>query len=137
MDLKEFIKETMGSIAAATSELQRELADTGVLINPPVSHERDVYNPSRDTNFQRLVEKIEFDAAVTASQETSGAARAGLRVMSLELGASGERAVGSESISRVKFSIPITLPPTQEERENLQRFEERTDRIRPSTPPRY
>ena len=35
MDLKEFIKETITSIAEATSELQAELDAIGIIINPP------------------------------------------------------------------------------------------------------
>ena len=122
MDLKEFISETISSIADATIELQKKYAEHDVLINPPSAQSgNDVYHPGSENYTYRRVRDIAFDVAVTAGRETSGGARAGLKVLSIDLGGSAEHSAAQENVSRVQFSIPMTLPPTTDEADNTSR----------------
>ncbi len=67
----------------------------------------------------RRVQNVSFDVAVTASSEKSGGAKAGIRVMSIEVGAKGDKTVSAEQVSRVSFKIPITLKPSSHEATNI------------------
>ncbi|WP_299953799.1 trypco2 family protein [uncultured Roseobacter sp.] len=125
MDLKDFVKETIAGIVDATTELQEIYEEKGVVVNPPVSvQERDLYEENNADHTYRRVETIEFDVAVTASSETGGGAKAGLRILSAEAGLDGKRSHSSEEISRVKFSVPISLPPSKAEGDNRQARDE-------------
>lgn len=130
MDLKDFISETISSIADATIELQEKYASKSVLINPPSAQSgSNVYHPGSDNYTYRHVRDIAFDVAVTVGRETTGGAKAGLKVMSVEIGGAADHSTASENVSRVQFSIPITLPPTPDEEENAARRQARQDEI--------
>ena len=119
MDLKEFITETISAIVDATSELQGKYDEDDIIINPPSNRSSDeAYLPENSGYKYRRVQSIEFDVAVSASSDTSGGGKAGIKVMSLELGAKGEKSVSSEKVSRVSFSVPITLRPSSHEASN-------------------
>lgn len=135
MDLKEFIKETIVGIVEASRELQERFEKDGVIINPPVSlKERDLYEHEDTRHRYRRVETIEFDVAVTASSESSGGGKAGLKVLSFEAGGEGRHLRQNEQVSRVKFSLPLVLSPASIEGENKaaaqRQAKEQADRLR-------
>lgn len=126
MDLKDFIKETICGIVDATLELQASYEKSDVIINPPVSvKERELYEEDGPGHTYRRVEIVDFDVAVTASSESAGGGKAGLRILSLEAGIDGKHVRTSEQASRVKFSIPITLSPSGAEARNKEVLEAR------------
>ena len=130
MDIKDFIKEAIGAIAEATIELQTEYEETGTIINPPVSvKERDLYEEGGVGSTYRRVEVIEFDIAVTASGETAGGGKAGLRILSVEAGVDGKHSQQSEEASRVKFSVPVSLSPSGAEATNREATEAHRKRV--------
>ncbi|WP_109464019.1 trypco2 family protein [Albibacillus kandeliae] len=125
MDLKEFIQETISAIADATSELQERYTEKEILINPPSAlNNHTTYSPESRNYTYRRVQDIEFDVAVSASSEKSVGGKGGIKVLSVELGAQGEIAKADEHVSRVHFKIPITLRPSDKEKENRERKEE-------------
>lgn len=118
MDLKDFIKETISSIANATSELQEELKSVGVIVNPPAFTDRkNDFEPDDFRYTVRRVIDVNFDVAVTAESEVAGGGKAGLKVASFEIGGKGEHRRAQESVSRVVFNVPMTLAESQEEKE--------------------
>ncbi|WP_341368364.1 hypothetical protein [Yoonia sp. BS5-3] len=121
MELKEFISETIAAIADATSELQSKYADEQILINPPSAQSgSDVYLSGSRNYTMRRVQNISFDVAVTAATSKELGGKAGIRVLSLELGGDGTSAYSGEQVSRVSFAVPITLKPTEEEMKNIE-----------------
>ncbi len=119
MDLREFVEETIAALVEASMSLQDRYEESEVLINPPAPQSGSgVFHPGSGNYTFRHVRDVEFDVALTVGAETSGGGRAGLKVFSAEIGASGEHARSSEQVSRVKFSIPITLRPTKYEWSN-------------------
>ncbi|MEX0318872.1 MAG: hypothetical protein AB3N21_13010 [Ruegeria sp.] len=131
MDIKEFIKETIAGIVDATVELQEEYQDADVIINPPVSvKERDLFKEGGTSHTYRRVETIEFDVAVTASSETGGGGKAGLRILSVEAGIDGKHVSSAQEASRVRFSIPITLRPSGAEAINKAASEKQNQAIK-------
>ena len=120
MDLKDFIKETISSIAEAVVDLQADLGDKGVVINPPRVIDKataEVFDPE---------DRVSFDVALTASKESAGKGGGGLQVAVLGVGlnAGGEVAnrATAERVSRVAFSISIALPLSKHANERLKRL---------------
>ena len=121
MDLKQFITETVMSIVESTSELQRsyDLSHTGVVINPAVTGSNELlYQEGNISYSYRRIEVIEFDVAVSASEEADKGGKAGLKIWSAEVGLDGKKNARSEELSRVKFTIPIALSRSEVEWNN-------------------
>ncbi|WP_340245736.1 hypothetical protein [Sulfitobacter pontiacus] len=110
MDLKEFITETMTGIIEATNELQEKWGEAGVIVNPPVdSKQSNLFREGSTSHVFRQIQNVNFDVAVTAATETGGGGKAGLKVFSAEIGVDGTHLRQNEEVSRVQFSIPLTL----------------------------
>lgn len=115
MDIKDFVKESLIQIAESINEVNKELG------------ERSTYIPSGDINGEgvlftvikgketRHFLKIEFDLAVTVSQEQNTSGGGGLSIASFaNMGVKSEDKDGKEEISRIKFMIPMALPEKKE-----------------------
>ncbi|MEQ3659871.1 MAG: hypothetical protein ABNH21_13065 [Glaciecola sp.] len=113
MELKEFVKESIKQISEALIECNVELKDKGVVINPKSvqvnTDSSQAYGRiSTEIRHQsKVVQKIEFDVAVSTSKDQAANAGAKISVMSLSLGAEGDVNYGNKSESRLKFSVPI------------------------------
>ena len=110
MELKEFIKTAITDITEAVSELQEELKN-GTIVNP--SHTQGEHGKSVLVNNEvRMMERLNFDIAVTATEATelNGNAKAGISVFGAKVGA--ENKERTENVSRLTFSLPLLLPAT-------------------------
>jgi len=137
MDLKDFIKETVSAIVSATLELQAELGPTGAIVNPPTSSSNDMtFEKHSPIQTMRKVEVVDFDVAVTAKSETSGEVKAGARILMVEIGGKADHGRAKEDVSRVRFQIPIVLPPSPEEYEDLEAKKRQNEEIARSNKPR-
>ena len=121
MDLKDFIIETIASIVEASKELSEKYRPTGAVVNPPASSN----NPNDPTFAEdnrlysnRRVQNVEFDVAVTTASSTSGGGKAGLKIWVAEGSAEGAHSRSDERVSRIRFSVPLSLPASQQEVEN-------------------
>ncbi|MAL80662.1 MAG: hypothetical protein CMN55_16415 [Sneathiella sp.] len=120
MDLKEFIIETISAIADATNELQKSYEKEGVIINPPTSKDAEnLYLEGGSKSIYRRIENIKFDVALTVGSSREAEGNAGVKVFSLEVGGGGGTSKSQEQVSRVQFSIPLSLKPTTYEAENI------------------
>lgn len=110
MELKEFIKTAIADITGAVSELQEELGN-GAIVNPTLLRGTNDRHLLVD-NEVRVIEKLNFDIAVTATETTelNGKAKAGISVFGAKLGAENTEKI--ENLSRLTFSIPLILPST-------------------------
>ena len=116
MELQDFISTTLIQIARGIEMAANELDDSKAVVNPRnvntrVPEEADIYG-YLDTKrkFYKVVQKIEFDVAVTAEKGTETKGGIGIQVGSIGLGTQGKSENASSSVSRIKFSIPMTLP---------------------------
>ena len=131
MDLKDFVKETVKAITLATHELQDELKDAGAIVNPPTTGSgNDTFQINGTNHTFRRVQNIEFDLALTTSSSTSGDGKAGMKIFVLEASAGASHARTSEEVSRVKFSIPLALPPSDQESANRQAHQNQIDKLK-------
>ncbi|WP_032557355.1 hypothetical protein [Bacteroides fragilis] len=66
MELKDFIKGTISDIAMAIKELNNEVSNTGLLVNPD-NHEQDKAGNSSFIGDGRIIKDIEFNLSLSAS----------------------------------------------------------------------
>lgn len=118
MDLATFIKESLVQIASGIAEANTALADTTALVNPrniQPSPKGDTkfygyLSESGDSRYMRVVQEIEFDVAVHATEGTESKGGIGIVVGAVALGSQGRSQAGSTSESRLKFTIPMVFP---------------------------
>jgi hypothetical protein len=112
MNLEDFVATTLTQIAAGIAKAQDQAASTGAWINPAggIRKDKDMAVIQIDTNAFAYLEQVEFDVAVTAATDQTAHAEGGIKVMGLQLGAGGEANYLNSSVSRVKFSIPVSWP---------------------------
>lgn len=114
MDIKDFIKESLLQIADGITEANKALEAKGAFIpTTGVAGEglwctlvEDKKNP-----HTRLAMRVDFDLAVTVTQSDNLKAGGGISIASLvNAGATSENSSQSESVSRIKYTIPLELP---------------------------
>ena len=122
MELKEFIKTAITDITEAVSELQEELKN-GTIVNPSLAQGEHGKSLVVD-NEVRMMERLNFDIAVTATEATelNGNAKAGISVFGAKVGA--ENKERTENVSRLTFSLPLVLPTTHVKTQ-LEKFREK------------
>ena len=110
MELKDFIKTAITDITEAVSELQEELKN-GTIVNPSLTQGEHGKSLVVD-NEVRMMERLNFDIAVTATEATglNANAKAGISVFGAKVGA--ENNERTENVSRLTFSLPLVLPTT-------------------------
>lgn len=111
MDLKNFIKATILDISDSIKELSDEITN-GAIINPtipsPIATKSILYD-----NKNRLVERIDFDIAVSTSESTEINGKLGGCITVLSAKAGANTMSQGEVVSRINFSIPVALPVTE------------------------
>ena len=111
MDIKDFVKESLMQIADSINEVNMELKEKGTYIpSGDIVGEGALFSVIKDSKTRHFI-KVEFDLAVTVSQEHGTSGGGGLSIASLaKVGIKGEDIEGKEEISRIKFMIPMALP---------------------------
>lgn len=108
LELKEFISETLVQImegVQAAIDRRRDAPDVKGVINP-------IFGETADAAGDNHIQKVDFDVAVTVTEKKTGTGKAGIRVLSLELGGELGKAAEQSTASHIKFSIPF-VPPAQ------------------------
>ena len=129
MDLREFVKETLSEIALGVQDAQDTVKASGTRVNPAgigVGATPDSYLgllASGETVFV-----VDFDVAVTASDSAEGGAGAKVQVLGLFSGKlGGSQTTASESTSRIKFKVPLSLRADPESKAELDARRRRDD----------
>lgn len=107
--LKEFIAQTLkdilgGVVEAQTHEHGKNVAPWGI--------GGAKYSPESGLLAVPggAMTVVKFDAAVTAEMSDTVKAGGGFKVVVFSMGASGEATEKNVAVTRVQFSIPLTLP---------------------------
>ena len=108
MKLQEFVAETLKEIIEGVEKAQRFAEKRGAAVNP----RHAVYSPHRPVSQgDTRARKVEFDLSVTASEGKEGKGGLGVVVGPLALGTQRKTDTSNLTTSRVRFSVPILLPP--------------------------
>ena len=114
MELNEFISGTLQSIITAINESKDFAESNGAIINPIIMEHNFNANPTifrKDGKDGKLsLTKIDFDIAVTVSNEEGSKVGGGIKIQVLNLGASSTNTETNQTTSRIKFSINVALP---------------------------
>lgn len=103
MELKDFIKATIKDISNAVSELNDEMKDTGLQVNPLFDSAPHGY---RFTEDGATIQEIDFKLQVSASEKTE--AGGGFYINVIKAGANTES--GNSTVSTLEFQISVALP---------------------------
>jgi len=113
MELKDFVKETLSQIIEGIAAAQEVAKESGGQVNPAgvgktMSKAGAYYYMEGGTEV--VVETVEFDIVVSATEGESARGGAGIFVGGLGVGAQGQADSSQQSTNRIKFVVPITLP---------------------------
>ncbi len=109
MNLDTFITESLKGIIKGVKESQDFAHQNEARINPQLEgwDMSRTYATKDDLN---AVTPIEFDIAVTASNEKESSGKAGINVLSINLGGKRSDKKLTETVSRLKFTVNVALP---------------------------
>lgn len=117
MDLKEFVSETLKQIFDGVTTAQESVKSLGGKINPDVfcTNVDRVTTPMLKVREGggRPVSQIVFDVALTITDTSGKAGKAGLVVWGVGAGVEGSSQTTNSTVSRVKFSVNVELPPAK------------------------
>ena len=113
MELAEFISETIKGIIKGVKESQDFAHQNDARINPHIGKwdERKMLTTYYGTEEgARAVSTIDFDVAVSATNQLESGIKGGINVLSLNLGGKISDKDINETVSKIKFSINVVLP---------------------------
>lgn len=98
MDVKEFVSETLKEIIDGVVEAQKDTEGKGAVVVP----------------YSTPNEKVGFDIAVTVAEGKETGGKAGISVWSIGAGVSGKSESSNTTVSRITFSVLVSLPKGNE-----------------------
>lgn len=116
MTLKEFTKNTIVEIVEGVIEANNSLQEKGAFISASSLSNavRDAQVPilyARDSdNKIHAVTNVDFDIAISISDNNETEAGGGLRLNVFSCGAKTTDISNNEIVNRVKFTLPLALP---------------------------
>ena len=116
MDLDEFISSSIKSIIKSINETKEFAESNGAIINPIIMERIEDHDQKSSIwrkdgkDGRRFLTKVDFDVAVSASNEEGNKLGGGLKVHVFNLGASTEEIEKNQTVSRIKFSLNVALP---------------------------
>ena len=112
MELKEFVKETLTQIVDGVIEAGEELRKKNADVNPIGGHFDQSALQGRQWSFKEgVTEVVSFDVALTDQSSKGTKGGIGVFLGSVGLGSQGQSEASQTSLSRIRFQIPILLPP--------------------------
>tara|TARA_R110001583_G_scaffold148598_1_gene300496 strand:+ start:287 stop:670 length:384 start_codon:yes stop_codon:yes gene_type:complete len=110
MELKEFIKTTLTQISQGIIEAQEEINGSDMIINPAGLATNASGQKYLRTDGWRYVQNIEINVGVTAIEKEGEKAGIGIVTGFLSGGAQASSDNSNQTISTIKFDIPVALP---------------------------
>lgn len=101
MLLKDFVEQSIKEIFAGLASASKEISPSIGIIAPTVTNHYE----GKKHNLDYDIQDVEFDIAVTASEEADGEIRAGISVLS----SGAEFSKENVHAQRIKFTIPIGI----------------------------
>ena len=111
MDLKDFISQTLVQIAEGVNESGTRINELGGEVNPHImSDHKEMGRHGILWGSGRAIHIVEFDVALTVNTGTGTKGGIGVFAGVVNLGSSGESREENRSVSRVSFTVPLSLP---------------------------
>lgn len=121
MELKNFISSTIEEIARGILDASERLSDTNAVVSPNDftinSKNSQAFGRTKVFSVEdhlgqgtRVVQKVEFDIAVTIDETDTAKAGGKISVLSIGLGGDMETSSKTGTNSRIRFYVPVVLP---------------------------
>jgi hypothetical protein len=112
VELKEFVSEALANVIQGVLDAQSTLGDNGKYINPELSTgQGSLEDQGRLVSIHgQLVQSVEFDVAVTVTSGKGTKGGIGVVAGVFALGSQGQSTSENTAVSRLKFTVPLTLP---------------------------
>ena len=113
MNLDEFISETLKGIVKGVKDAQQFAKDNDAVINPYLhqNHKAQTMVLYDEHGMEpRALYQLNFDIAVTASEESEKSGHGGINVLSMKFGGDLSNKGLAQSVSRVQFTLFVVLP---------------------------
>ncbi len=116
MELKEFVAEALADIIQGVLDAQAKLETNGRFINPRLSTPtaRSEQQGRQISSHGQVVQNVNFDVAVTAAQSNTAKGGIAVVVAAIGIGSHAEASNNNSQVSRIAFSVPITLPNSED-----------------------
>jgi len=112
MDLKDFISETLTQIVEGVKNSQKSVSGCGSFINPTfIGHQNEAAKHGFLWSDKGFAQLVNFDVALTVTEGDGTKSGIGVFAGPITVGTSGQSTVTNTSVSHVKFSVPLVLPP--------------------------
>lgn len=108
MDIKEFTTQTLVQIVKGANEADSQLQKIGGYIPKNGLASNGDYRYVRGTVEGNVID-VDFDVAITATESDGKSGGAGIKVVAFNFGGNVESKVESQTISRIKYTIPLVL----------------------------
>lgn len=109
MELQKFVSESLSQIAKGVSDAQNNPGIGLTKINPKA--DTRVHSENRMWDVSGVpIQDVEFDVAITNTDNTKTEGGIGVFLGSVGLGAKGSSGAENSSFTRIKFRVPIALP---------------------------
>ena len=114
IELKTFVEESLKQIIDGVTAAQEHAMEQRALVNPV-----GLYMPSAKQPFGvweihassvRTAQSVEFDVAISANEDSQASGGIGVFVGAFGIGSKGQTGESSSSMSRIRFSVPLSLP---------------------------
>jgi hypothetical protein len=125
MELSEFISSTLQEISRGILDASEKLSDTNAVVSPLDfrinSKDSQAFGRTRNPHFPlnedeentRVVQKVDFDIAVSVDESENSQASGKITVLSIGIGAAVDSTTKSGTVSRINFSVPVVLPSVE------------------------
>ena len=110
MNLKEFVSETLVQLVDGVIEAQARTKDKKAIINPRLIANSTTGKIGVFDTSGAPAQMIQFDVALTAMEGTGTKGGIGVVAGLFTIGSTGQSQAESSTVSRVKFSVPVSLP---------------------------
>ena len=119
MELQEFIRSVLVSVVRGVEGAQTELKDSKAIVNPE--------GFKRQIALEQLKEStgftdVEFEVAVEVKNTSEQGGKVAVQVAIFHMSVSGQKDSIASHLSRIKFSVPVHLPPG-----DVMKFEQKLD----------
>ena len=113
MELKEFITNTLVQIMEGVKDANDKLETSSAEVNPrlgPTSSTILAKQGILTADNRGVIQNVDFDIALTGSDGTKTKGAISVLFGAVNLGSSGQSETTNQTVNRIKFYVPITLP---------------------------
>ena len=109
MELKDFVQITLQQIVEGVSAAQISIVESGAIINPSGMR---FCKEGRWSKFDHAMpNNVEFDVGLTATDKQGSTEGIGVFLGSISLGKKNDTGIETVAVTKVRFSVPLVLPP--------------------------